>query len=688
VDQFVRDLVTGSVSGGIYALIASGLVLTYATTGIFNLGYAGISFSAAFVYFELNTGLGWPQWAAAGLVILVFCPILGLLLDVAIFRRLARAPEAAQIVAGVGVLLALPALCTFVVGRGIDLFGWDVPTGTGDSVTLVPGIGPQPRKVYHLFSGVVITSDQIIVLVTAILCVAALAVFLRVTKTGLRMRAVADRHDLAALRGVNDARTSQLAWIIGTMLAGIAGVIGSPILRSLDTNTYGLAVFVAIAAAVVGRFRSVLLAFAGAIFVAVASNLTYSWAKFAQSINGFNNSVPFLLLIAGLLLMARSRARVAGTISADAPPPDYQRDLPIWRRALPSAIAAALLIYGVFSLLGSFWLSVTTRGLIFSLIFLSFTIVTGIGGMVSLAQAAFVSGSGLVAGMLMTRFDMPWILATILAVAASMVLGVLVALPSIRLGGVALALATLALAFVCGQVLFQINWLRNGEFGWLIERPQFGPFDLDDTRTFAGFVLILIALVIWMIRNLERSNTGREMLAVRNASAAAASIGVSPTATKLKVFAFSAGVAGLGGVLLASYDYSVSGSSVPPITGLFWLSGVVLLGVRRPAGAVMAGLLLTLLPALLLGFTLPFGLGSWSGTTASEVPTILIGLGAITLAKRPDGIFQDAARKNFERRERRRQRRADIGTGAPGSPEPDSPKAPMRAVVWDGASRV
>src|SRR4051794_21540590 len=142
MEQFARDIVTGSVSGAIYALIAAGLVLTYSTTGIFNLGYAGISFSAAFLYFELNTGLGGSQWVAALLVILVYCPLLGLLLDVAIFRRLARAPEASQIVASVGVLLALPALCTFIVGRGITLFDWSLPTGT--DVQLASGIGPQP----------------------------------------------------------------------------------------------------------------------------------------------------------------------------------------------------------------------------------------------------------------------------------------------------------------------------------------------------------------------------------------------------------------------------------------------------------------------------------------------------------------------------------------------------------------
>ena len=144
MDQFVRDIVTGSVNGSIYALIAAGLVLTYASTGIFNLGYAGISFSAAFIFFELNTGLGWPQLVAAGFVILVYCPLLGLVLDAAIFRRLARASEAAQIVASVGVLLALPALCTFIVGRGITLFDWQIPIGA--DVQLAPGLGPQPAR--------------------------------------------------------------------------------------------------------------------------------------------------------------------------------------------------------------------------------------------------------------------------------------------------------------------------------------------------------------------------------------------------------------------------------------------------------------------------------------------------------------------------------------------------------------
>jgi branched-subunit amino acid ABC-type transport system permease component len=656
MSQFLTDVVTGLVNGGIYALIACGLVLTYTTTGIFNLGYAGIAFSSAYVFFELNSGLGWSQWAAAGLVVLVLCPLLGLLLDAAIFRRLAHASETAQIVASVGVLLALPAVCTFVVGRGIAQFDWGLPIGT--DVHLAPGLGPQPQNVWRPLGELMITSDQLIVLGTAIVCVVLLHLFLTHTQRGLHMRAVADRRDLALLRGVDEARTSRLAWVLGTMLAGVAGVVGAPILRTLDPGTFTLAMFVAIAAAVVGRLRSVLLAFAGALGVGVLTNLTFSYADFANAIPGFNNTVPFLLLIGGLVLMARSRARVAGTIASEPPPPSYTGDLPAWRRLLVPTVALVLLTVGILVTFDSFWLGLVTRGLIFGLIFLSFTIVTGVGGMVSLAQTAFVTGAGLLTGTLMTRYDVPWLLALLGAVAAATALGVLVALPSLRLGGVALALATLALAFVCGQVLFQWDWLRNGERGWRIEAPTFGPFELGDARTMAIATLILILLVIGMIRNLERSNTGREMLAVRNASAAARSIGISPIAVRVKVFGLSAAVAGLGGVLLATHDVVVTSRSTTPIAGLLWLAGVVLVGVRRPAGAVAAGLTLTLLPGFLRGFTLPFGLASWSGSTAPEVSAILFGLGAIALARQPDGVFQDISRRSFERREVRRRRAA------------------------------
>lgn len=663
MEQLARDLITSLVSTGLYALMASGIVLTYATTRIFNFGYAAIAFCAAYTFFELNTGAGWPSWAAAVFVILVMCPLIGIILEVAIFRRLVYASETAQIVATVGVLLALAALATYVVDVGRGAFHWDIPQG--DSVQQVAGPGPQPPAVFHLFSGVGITSDQIIVFGVAIASITGLTIFLRKSTTGLKLRALSDRRDLAAMRGVNEVRMSRLAWVLGSVLAGLAGVAGAPLLHTLDPNIYTFAVFIAICGSVMGRFRSVIWASVGVLIISLLSDLVLSYSTWASSIPGFNDSVPFLFLVVGLIVIGGKRSRIAGSIAAEVPPPDYHWDLPHWRRALPGAVGLAILVIWVFFVLSPFWVGLAAQGLILSLIFLSITVITGIGGLVSLAQAAFVSAGGLVAGMLIQRYGLPWFPALLCAVAVCVVLGVLVALPSLRLNGVAVTLSTLALAFICSNLFFQLSWVNNDNQGWTLTQPKIGPFDLADSKTMAAFVLILILATVLVIRNLRRSTTGRQMLAVRNAPAGAASIGVSPTITKLKLFALSAAIASLGGVLLATSQINFTTNSVDPLDGLLWLAVVVLLGVRRPAGAIAAGLVLGVVPSLISGgFTLPFGIGSWSGTQATEIPTILFGLGAVFLARQPDGSFQYLARRNFERRQRRR----GPGDGAPATP--------------------
>ena len=110
MEKFLSLTVSGVVSGAIFSLIAAGLVLSYSATGIFNFSYGAVAFTSAFLYYQLNSGLHWPIVPAAAFVILVFAPVLGLLLDVAVFRPLARATESAKIMATVGLLVAIPAL--------------------------------------------------------------------------------------------------------------------------------------------------------------------------------------------------------------------------------------------------------------------------------------------------------------------------------------------------------------------------------------------------------------------------------------------------------------------------------------------------------------------------------------------------------------------------------------------------
>jgi len=264
VEKFLSLAVSGAVTGAIFSLIASGLVLSYSATGIFNFSYGAIAFSSAFLFYQLNSGLHWSIVPAAVVVILVFAPLFGLVLSAAVFRPLGRATESAKIMATVGLLIAIPALTTWLNDQLVNTFGFTIPHSADvTQVGLPSGIGPTPRIEWVLPGSVPFNSNQLVVLITAVLVAIGLWFLLRHTSLGLRMRAVVDRADLAGTRGINERSTSRSAWIIGTLLAALAGVVGAPIIGTLGSAGFVGITFVAAAAAVMGGLRSVPLAFAG-----------------------------------------------------------------------------------------------------------------------------------------------------------------------------------------------------------------------------------------------------------------------------------------------------------------------------------------------------------------------------------------------------------------------------------------
>jgi ABC-type branched-subunit amino acid transport system ATPase component/branched-subunit amino acid ABC-type transport system permease component len=658
MDKFLNLVVSGAVSGAIYALIASGLALTYATTGIFNLGFGGVAFTSAFMYYELHSGLNWPVAPAAILTLAVTGPLLGWVLNRLVFGRLARAGDSAKLTAVVGILIAVPALAKWVVNLLVNDGHFNIPTG--DLVYFSPGVGPSPPVVWHPFAGLTITSDEVIVFGVAAVLAVILWALLHRTRLGLNMRAATDRPELAQVMGINRAAATGSAWIIGTTLASVAGIIGAPILNSLDPTTYVTVVFVATAAVVVGGFRSIPLAFAAGLALGVVQNLVAGYATFAGSIQGFNTSVPFVALLVAVVLLGRSRERRAGSVAEDLVPAAALDERPAWRRRAGWVVPALVLLGYLFFVANTYWVTVFTGGLALTLVLLSFVVVTGIGGMVSLAQAAFVTAAGLTAGLLMDHYHLPWLVAFLGGTAVAALIGAIVAVPALRLGGLALSMATLALGFLGDDVLFQWNWLRGGDNGWAISRPVLGPLDFRDNRTLAVTLLLVVLAVIWLIRNLTMSASGRQMAAVRASEPAAAESGISPSAVKLRLFVISAALAGAGGVLLATVNQQAANTTYVTETGLIWLAAAVLWGVRRPLGAVLAGLSSAVLqPLLSNGFHWPSWVPSflsWGGTDSVWLPSILFGLGAITMAQDPEGILS----LTRARRARRRQAPAPV----------------------------
>jgi ABC-type branched-subunit amino acid transport system ATPase component/branched-subunit amino acid ABC-type transport system permease component len=698
MDKFLNLSVSGLVTGAIYSIMASGLVLTYTTSGIFNFAHGAVAFATAYLYYQLNTGVGIPIVPSVIIAAFVFAPLLGLLLDRILLRRLAKAPVYARIVGTIGLLVMLPALVQwFVVALFIGVFHWDLPGNLASTEGIpVPGIGPSPANYYNPFGGVVMSSDQLAVFAVATVAAVVLWYVIRRTRLGLEMRAVVDREQLAGLRGVNAARTSAAAWVMTMILAGIGGILIAPLFTLADT-VYTLVVLGALAVVVLGRLRSIPIAFIGGLGLGVVQNLVAGYStvflpKFLTDLSGLKAAVPFILTVVLLLVLGRERGRRAGSVADDLPRPDHRHGMSALRRRLPWVIWTLILIVYSQQWLPWSWIragtyeqTILAQGLAVAIIFLSFVVVTGMGGMVSLAQATFVTAGGFAAGWTLSRdwgVDIPGVIddgklnfgwAALIGLVVAGAVGFVIALPMTRLGGVNIALGTLACAFIASLIVFPIRAIGNGQGGWPMPQPTFdipvlnqivdllviGSQDGIDTSLLSVQVLLFLSvfgLVTLTIHALQRSASGRAILAVRSSEVAAEASGIRVQRTKIMFFAFSAAIAGLGGVMLGLFSFQVSNSTAPPLTGLFWLALAVTFGIRRPGGALIAGLAFTCALAVFnaIADLLPGETVTGLVTSPYFVP-ILSGIGAIQLAQEPDGILAlNGQQKLQKQRDQRR----------------------------------
>jgi len=711
MSQFWNLTFSGLVTGAIYAIMASGLVLTYSTSGIFNFAHGAVAFATAYLYYQLNTGLGVPIVPALIISAFILAPVLGLLLDRILLRRLAKAPVYARIVGTIGLLVALPALIQWlVVAVGNDVL--DLGLRGNDAVNEgvpVAGIGPTPHDNYKI-GGVVLNSDQIAVFVVAAIAAIVLWFVIRRTRVGLEMRAVVDRESLANIRGVNAARTSAAAWIMTMILAGLGGVLIAPLFQLQDI-VFTLVVLGSLAAVVLGGLRSIPIAFVGGLLLGVIQNLVAGYSddflpKFLSNLSGLKSSVPFLLVIVLLLFIGRDRSRRGGSLADDVPPPDHRDGMSRLRRQLPWAIWTLILIAFSLGWFGWDWLradtydqTVIAQSLAMAIIFLSFVVVTGMGGQVSLMQASFVTAGGFAAGWALTHdfgVDIPGVFdhghmnffwAVVIAALAAAALGALLALPLTRLGGVNFALGTLAWAFFLALVPWSTESIRNGESGWTIRAPTLNVPGLNwlndllvhklewtgavahlpkmDFSLLQEQILLFLAVfgfLTLVIHALMRSPSGREALAVRSSEVAAEASGIAVNRSKILIFALSAAIAGIGGAMLGMFSFQFTNASAPVLPGLIWLALAVTFGIRRPGGALLAGF------AFAGGTAVFHWIASWSFLSGGDVQAlitsvffvpILSGLGAIQLAQEPDGILALTGQQKL-RRKREKARLARI----------------------------
>ncbi|MCU1428026.1 MAG: ABC-type branched-chain amino acid transport system, permease component, partial [Actinomycetia bacterium] len=435
-----------------------------------------------------------------------------------------------------------------------------------------------------------------------------------------------------------------------------AGVLLGP-LRGFDELQFTFLVLGSFAAVVVARMHSLVLGYVGSLLIGLLQEFSATtqfqdfMAHFVNPdsvlIRGIRPSVPFIIMIV-FLLAYRGLQKEGFTLDTRAgaevaPPVVANTRLPLWRRLLPIAVVlAGVLIAPEF--LSGLWLSIVAKGLALAIVFLSYVVVTGEGGMISLCQVTFAGIAAAITAQWATNNGMSVLLAIVLAALVVVPFGVLAALPSLRLGDLYLALATLAFAELVQNTYFQLSSVSNFNQGVPVVRPN----GFGNDRSFYYLLVVCFVLVALLVRNIKRSTTGLNLAAMRASETATAALGVNIVWSKLVAFGVSAFIAGIGGGLYASYGGFANPQQFDVLIGVVWLAVTVTWGIRSITGAMLAGLSFAVLPQLFSEHLH----GSWL-----ELPTLLFGLGAIGLARDPRGVVHSVV-SGFRRPPRRRERAA------------------------------
>src|SRR5437764_2210308 len=268
------------------------------------------------------------------------------------------------------------------------------------------------------------------------------------------------------------------------------------------------------------------------------------------------------------------------------------------------------------------------RGMILTIVMLSLVLLTGYSGQISLCQLTFVGVGAFAMGKVAGGDS---VLGLVAAVALSAIIGAIVALPALRLRGLYLALTTFAFAQVMTALFFKRDDVFSQGGALKVGRISVFGLSLNGQRTWFVFLVVVVAVAVVGVLALRRSSFGRRLVAMSDSPAACATVGMSLTATKLVVFAASAGLAGLAGALYGGNQGSVGSFDFEVLLSLVLLLLMVIWGVDSVLGVVIAGTLFALFPTIEQYFP-PIRGGS--------LQYLATGVGVILLSRRPGGIIR------------------------------------------------
>ncbi|MGO4681629.1 ABC transporter permease [Microbacterium sp. 2MCAF23] len=558
-------LIAGLLRGNVYALGAVGISLVFGVMNVVNF--------AQFSFFGLGAMLAWffvvqlqqPFWIALPLV-LAICALLGLVINIAVVRPLAKyLPLAAM-------------LSTYAVAQILD-------NGSQLAFSAQFRSFPQvlPTSNLHIGNMRFGTSDLVMLGITAVVMI-AMSLFLKYGRAGRAIRATAQDQEAALQMGIPVGSVQNISFVIASGLGGLAGIFFSlyiGVVNPVSGLNIGMTAFVA---AALGGLGSLVGAVVGGFVLGILEAFGIYWfGDAARQIIVFVVLLVVLIVRPGGLLgkvPLISTEPLTGTFLGKGRP----LRIPRW------VWIAAFVVLGVLVpiLADTYVLTTGTQVLVYAIIAAGFTVTAGQAGVLALGQAGPIAIGAYLSALLSVHLHLSFWLALPIAGIGAAVIASILASPIWGVKGHYISIATLGLGIAIVALIQLI--VPQGIYG--IPVPSIAGIDLNTPLAYYLIdfvVLVLTLLVMWRIR---RSHLGKVISSVGSDEVAALASGVRVRDYKALAFAISAFFAGIGGSLLAHQYTYIDTTMFTMLMSLLVVTIVILGGVGLPYGAVVGSIVL------------------------------------------------------------------------------------------------
>jgi ABC-type branched-subunit amino acid transport system ATPase component/ABC-type branched-subunit amino acid transport system permease subunit len=591
----------------LYGLLGVGLVLVYRSSRIINFAYGDIGVFGAALLGVAVRKWGVPYWIAFFFALIGAAGV-GAASEVLVVRRLRAAP------------LVITVIATLGLGQVISILSAIVDSNVANGQTY-----PQPSGFPEFSVGALLmTPAYSATMIVSPVMVAGLAFFLRRGRLGVALRCSAANPDAARMSGMLVGRLSALAWAISGAVAGLTAIFVLPTRGFSNTEFLGPDLLVrGLMCAVVARMSNLPIALAAGLGLGVVEQLLFANYPSGGTVEIF----IFVVIVAVLLIQRPTRGRGEdkgswSAVQAFSPLPRSFLQVPAIRNlgwAVAATGAAAFL--AIPELTSNLEATTFTLIVAFGIVGLSITVVTGLGGQLSLGQFA-IAGVGAVASYWVTYEGAPFILGPVSAAAAAAAVSLVIGVPALRLRGLMLAVVSLGFALAAEAWIFEQRWAFGT--GVYTRRPVLFGFSFDTGKHYYLIAFALLLVAVWMARNIWRSGIGRLLRAVRDNEDTARTFTVNATAVTLQTFVLGGVLAGLGGAVYGHLLALQSSVAYPVDLSTNVVASAVVGGLGVMAGPLLGSLYIIGLPQWL-----PLDNAGVGATAAGWLILILVNPGGV-----------------------------------------------------------